>query len=125
MPLNLACFAPHRAAEVMAASPGIETWAIGGYSRDGTMAASFAHSSPDALRGLVLWAVCPAGSDDLSGQRLAAGSVHGTQDGLASEDKMAASRLVLPPDTDWIATEGAVMPSPAGTSRSRATSRRL
>jgi hypothetical protein len=53
------------------------------------MAAGFAHSNPDAVRGLVLWAACPAGSDDLSGHWLAAGSVHGTQDGLASEDKMA------------------------------------
>jgi hypothetical protein len=35
MPLNLAVFAPSRAAEVMAAFPGIERWAVGGLQTAG------------------------------------------------------------------------------------------
>ena len=40
MLLDLAFFAPGRAAEVMAEFPGIEAWAGGGHSLGGAMAAS-------------------------------------------------------------------------------------
>ena len=106
MPLNLAVLAPGRAAEVMAAFPGIESWAVGGHSLGGAMAANYAHSNPEAARGLVLWAAYPAASDDLSGYQLAASSIYGTRDGLATPDKIDASRPLLPPDTQWTAVEG-------------------
>ena len=106
MPLNLAVFAPGRAAEVMAAFPGVENWAVGGHSLGGAMAANFAHGNPEAVRGLVLWAAYPAGSDALAGYQLAACSIFGTRDGLATPDKIDASRPLLPPDTQWTAIEG-------------------
>jgi dienelactone hydrolase len=106
MPLNLAFFAPGRAAEVMAAFPGIETWAIGGHSLGGAMAANHAHDNPEAVHGLVLWAAYPAGGDDLSGYPLSASSIFGTRDGLATQEEIDASYSLLPPDTDWIAIEG-------------------
>jgi hypothetical protein len=55
---------------------------------------------------LVLWAAYPAESDDLSGQDLAVVSIYGTRDGLATPDKIDASRPLLPPDTRWVAIEG-------------------
>ena len=106
MPLNLAFFAPGRAAQVMAAFPGIESWAVGGHSLGGAMAANFCRRNPEAVRGLVLWAAYPAASDDLSGYQLAAVSIYGTRDGLATPDKIDASRQLLPPDTQWIAIKG-------------------
>jgi hypothetical protein len=106
MPLNLAVFASGRAAEVMAAFPGIERWAVGGHSLGGAMAANFAHDHAEAARGLVLWAAYPAGGDDLSGYGLAVSSISGTLDGLATPDKIEASRPLLPPDTQWTAIEG-------------------
>jgi dienelactone hydrolase len=106
MPLNLAVFAPGRAAEVMAAFPGVESWAVGGHSLGGSMAANFAHNNPEAVRGLALWASDPAGGDDLSGHQLAASSIYGTRDGLATPDEIDASRPLLPPDTQWKAIEG-------------------
>jgi dienelactone hydrolase len=106
MPLNLAFFAPGRAAEVMAAFPDIKSWAIGGHSLGGAMAANFAHSNPEAVRGLVLWAAYPGASDDLSGYQLAASSIYGTRDGVATPDEIDASRPTLPPDTGWTAIEG-------------------
>ncbi len=33
-------------------------------------------------------------------------SVYGTRDGLATPDKIAASRALLPADTRWVAIEG-------------------
>jgi len=106
MPLDLAFFAPGRAAEVMAAFPGIKNWAIGGHSLGGAMAANFARNNRDAVHGLVLWAAYPASSDDLSSSQLGVSSIYGTRDGLATLDKIEASRPLLPPDTQWIAIEG-------------------
>ena len=106
MPLNLAFFAPDRAAEVMAAFPEIDRWAVGGHSLGGAMAARFAYQNPEMVQGLVLWAAYPASGDDLSSYSMAAASIYGTRDGLATEEELAASRLLLPQDTAWLAIEG-------------------
>ena len=106
MPLNLAFFAPGRAAEVGAAFPGIQHWAVGGHSLGGAMAANFVAGHPGLVDGLVLWAAYPAGGDDLSGRRLAVASVYGTRDGLATLEEIDASRPLLPADTQWTAIEG-------------------
>jgi hypothetical protein len=105
MPLNLAIIAPGRAADVMAAYPGIERWAVGGHSLGGAMAARFAYQNPSAAQGLVLWAAYPAATDDLSRSGLAVISISGTLDGLSTPDKIAASRPLLPADTVWAAIE--------------------
>lgn len=106
MPLNLAFFAPNQAAEAMAAYPMVENWAVGGHSLGGSMAARFAYQNPDAAAGLVLWASYPASTDDLSQRELAASSIYGTRDGLATVDKIDASRPLLPADTAWVGIEG-------------------
>jgi pimeloyl-ACP methyl ester carboxylesterase len=106
MPLNLAIFAPDRAAEVITAFPEISRWAVGGHSLGGAMSARFAYQNPEAVQGLALWAAYPASTDDLSGYSLAVTSIYGTRDGLATEDKIAASRPLLPLDTTWVAIEG-------------------
>ncbi len=106
MPLNLAVFAPDKAVEVMAAFPEIGRWAVGGHSLGGAMAARFAYQNPEAVQGLVLWAAYPASTDNLSGHPLAVTSMYGTNDGLATEDKIAASRPLLPGNTRWEAIEG-------------------
>lgn len=106
MPLNLAVFASDRAVEVIEAFPEIHHWAIGGHSLGGAMAARFAHRHPSLVQGLVLWAAYPDASDDLSAQDLAVASIHATLDGLATQDKIAVSRSLLPPDTLWFTIEG-------------------
>lgn len=106
MPLNLAIFAPNRAGDVMAAFPTVEYWAVGGHSLGGAMAARFAYQNPNGIGGLALWAAYPASTDDLSGYDLRVTSVFGTRDGVATQDEIAASRPLLPPDTVWVAIEG-------------------
>ena len=59
MPLNFAIIAPDRAADVIAAYPAVQAWAIGGHSLGGVAAARFIHYHPGAVRGLVLWASYP------------------------------------------------------------------
>jgi len=106
MPLNLAILAPNRSAEIITAFPQVKQWAIGGHSLGGAMAARFAHQNSGAVEGLVLWAAYPASSDNLSTTKLAVSSIYGTLDGLASVDKIDASRPLLPPDADWVAIQG-------------------
>jgi pimeloyl-ACP methyl ester carboxylesterase len=106
MPLNLAFFAPDRAADVIAAFPEIRDWAVGGHSLGGAMAARFALQNPDLVQGLVLWAAYPAATDDLSANSIVATSIYATLDGLATGDKIDASRPLLPSSTTWVAIEG-------------------
>jgi pimeloyl-ACP methyl ester carboxylesterase len=106
MPLNLAFFNANAAADVIAAYPDIKRWAVGGHSLGGAMAAGFSHDHPEAIRGLVLWASYPAEGSDLSERDLAVVSIYGTLDGLATVDKIEASRSLLPSATRLVAIEG-------------------
>lgn len=106
MPLNLAFFDQHAAAAVIDAYPAITTWVIGGHSLGGVMAARFAHSNPDVIHGVVLWASYPDPDGDLSTLDIAATSIYGTADGLTSLAEIESSRALLPPDTTFVAIEG-------------------
>ena len=106
MPLNLAVFDPNAAGDVMAAFPEIQNWAAGGHSLGGAMAANFTANNPGTLDGLVLWASYPAGSDDLSQANLQVVSIFGSEDGLATGEKIEASRALLPVNTQWVKIEG-------------------
>lgn len=106
MPLNLAVFGVDQAKDVIAAYPNIQHWAIGGHSLGGSMAARFAYDNPDLIEGLVLWASYPEDSKNLADRDITAASIYGTLDGLATIDKIDASRKLMPADTAWVAIEG-------------------
>jgi len=106
MPFNLAVFRPAAAEAVIAAYPEIGQWAIGGHSLGGAMAASFAYAHPEAVQGLVLWAAYPTDNNSLADRPLAVVSIYGTQDGLVSDAEIAASRLLLPINTQFVPIEG-------------------
>ncbi len=106
VPLNLAVINPAAAANVIAAYPQIQHWAVGGHSLGGSMAANFIHSHPGIVQGLVLWASYPASSDDLSSAGVKVLSISGTLDGLSTPAKIEASRALLPADTTFVPIEG-------------------
>ena len=106
MPLNLAVLAPDRAGQVIEQFPQVTAWAIGGHSLGGSMASHFARTHPNEIRGLILWASYPAGSDDLSNLKLAVTSLYGSRDGLATPAKIDASRALLPASTRWLRIDG-------------------
>ena len=106
MPLNLAVLAPDRALRVQAAFPQVPQWVIGGHSLGGAMAARFAFRHPEHVQGVVLWASYPPGSADLSNSRFPVVSISGTRDGLATPEKIVASRALLPSATKWVKIEG-------------------
>jgi hypothetical protein len=99
MPLNLAVFGVNRASEVIKAYPQISTWAIGGHSLGGTMAAQFAHDNPAQIQGLVLWAAYPASGTNLTEQTLRVTTIHGANDGLVASTRIESSLNLLPPHT--------------------------
>ena len=106
MPLNLAVLGISEASVIMDTFPSISSWVIGGHSLGGAMAARYALENQDHVDGLVLLAAYPASSDDLSASTLEALSISATEDGLASQAEIEASKSQLPQDTDWLIIEG-------------------
>lgn len=110
MPLDLAILNPNRADEVIAAYPEIQTWAIGGHSLGGAMAALYLSNRPalaDRVRGLILWGSRAPDSTDLSNLPIEAVSIYGTRDGIAPPSLTDAERLKgLPAGAQLIRIEG-------------------
>jgi pimeloyl-ACP methyl ester carboxylesterase len=106
MPLDLAVFGLDRAAEVIAAFPNVGTWAIGGHSLGGAMAAEFVKRFPNAVAGLALLASYPAASTDLSAWPGRAVTLLGDADGLTSRADVDGSLARLPPRTGRRAAMG-------------------
>jgi hypothetical protein len=106
MPLNLAVFGSGRAASIIETYPDIQNWVIGGHSLGGSMAALYADKHGDQISGLSLWASYPASSNDLSDSDIQVSSIYGTRDGLATKDKIDASRKLLPSNTTWVPIDG-------------------
>jgi len=105
MPLDLAFLGVGRAADVIAAFPGVRAWAVGGHSLGGAMAAEFARANPSAVAALALLASYPAESADLSGLPLSVVSLYGSRDGLPPET-FESSLARLPPDARLVRIEG-------------------
>lgn len=99
MPLNLAIFGVGLANDIIQAYPNITTWAIGGHSLGGTMAAQFVSQNGNEIRGLILMAAYPGPGVDLSKMNISVVTIHGTNDGLVSTSQIQDSLGVLPPGT--------------------------
>ncbi len=106
MPINMAVFDPNVADQIMAAHPEITQWGIGGHSVGGTMAAQYAHSHPDAVDGLTIWASYPAGNADLSETDLPVSIIYGSLDTRADEEAVLARRHLLPADATYVRLDG-------------------
>lgn len=106
MPLNFAFLDVNRAGDVIAAFPEIETWAVGGHSLGGAMAAEFAKSNPSLVNGLVLWASYPAENTDFSDSELPVLSIFASKDQVASLEEIEDSRSRLPEETQFIQIDG-------------------
>jgi dienelactone hydrolase len=106
MPLNLAVFGVNSANEVITAYPNIVSWAIGGHSLGGTMAAQYIHDNPNKVEGLALWASYPPSGVNLSTFNIIAVTIHGTNDGLVKTQQIDDSLKQLPPDTIRVEIKG-------------------
>ena len=105
-PLGIAFTSPNQSASAMAAFDVVDTWAVGGHSLGGVVAASFAATHDDEVGGLLLHASYPSG--DMSTADVEVTSVWGSRDGLTTPDKIEASRADLPATTELVEVPGAV-----------------
>jgi hypothetical protein len=106
MPFNLAVFGVNSASDVIAAYPNVTSWAIGGHSLGGSMAAQYIHDNPNSVEGLALWASYPPSGVDLSEFNISVVIVHGTNDGLVSSSQIDDSLKQLPPGTVRVEIDG-------------------
>jgi len=106
MPLNLAVFGVNIASEVINSNPQISSWAIGGHSLGGTMAAQYAYDNPLKIQGLVLWAAYPPSGTNLTKQTLMVTTIYGTNDGLITSSEIESSLKLLPANTKRVEIAG-------------------
>jgi hypothetical protein len=106
MPLNLAVFGANAANDVIASHQEITSWAIGGHSLGGTMAAQVAYQNPSKIEGLVLWAAYPASGNNMSSYKLQVTTIHGSNDGLVSTAQIPSSLEMLPPTAMYVEIRG-------------------
>ncbi|MEJ2137860.1 MAG: alpha/beta hydrolase [Gammaproteobacteria bacterium] len=108
MPLQLAVLAPDKAEDVMEAFPDIQSWAIGGHSLGGAMAARFVYKHPGRIDGLLFWDAYPPKTDDISERNLAVTLIHRSGDDGEPPDYYAEYKHLLPAAMEYRPLPGAV-----------------
>ena len=106
MPLDLAVFGIGRAADVIAAFPEVDAWAIGGHSLGGAMAAEFVKGGSTGVDGIVFLASYPAASTDLSALPIRAVSTYGSENGQTPPEGFEDAMVRLPPGSELVEIEG-------------------
>jgi hypothetical protein len=106
MPLNLAVLGVNKAEDVVKTFPQVHSWYIGGHSLGGSMAADYLYKHQDTFAGLILLASYPASIDDLSRFSGKVLSISATNDGLATPEKIQASRVLLPASPVFYEVQG-------------------
>ncbi|MGP4032926.1 alpha/beta hydrolase [Pseudarthrobacter sp. 1C304] len=105
-PLGIPLLDTNQARAAMDRHPEITSWAAGGHSLGGVSASTFAKSNQD-VDGLLLFASFPA--DSMAGSsHLKVLSISGSNDGLTTPDKVAASKPLLPPSAEFATVVGGV-----------------
>ena len=104
MPFNLAVFGIGAADGVIAAHPEVASWAIGGHSLGGSMAAQYLADHAGTVAGLVFWASYAA--TDLSARDVTVASIYGTNDPGAARMSGSDARAVVPADATFVPIDG-------------------
>ncbi|WP_431279143.1 alpha/beta hydrolase [Leifsonia poae] len=110
-PLGIAFLATGALESARSGHPEVKEWVVGGHSLGGTVAAMEADAGKAGdsapVAGLLLYASYPA-SDISSSLKTPVESISGSRDGLATPDKIQASRSDLPGDTVFTVIQGGV-----------------
>jgi hypothetical protein len=70
------------------------------------MAAQYIQDNPGKMQGLALWTAYPPSGVNLSSANITAVTIHGTNDGLVSNQQITDSLQQLPPDTVRVDIDG-------------------
>jgi pimeloyl-ACP methyl ester carboxylesterase len=105
-PLNFAVLNSNAAQGIIDAHPEITDWGIAGHSLGGAMACSYAKTDP-RVGVLIFWAAYCDKSFDLSGNKdIRVVSISGSLDGLATPEKVAATKQYAPANTKYVIIPG-------------------
>ena len=85
---------------------GAQILVLGGHSKGGAMAAQFIGEWSDLFDGLLLVGTSHPRETDLSYLGIDVTKIHGSEDGLASEDEIRQFAPNLPPGTDYVRIDG-------------------
>ncbi|NNE34584.1 MAG: alpha/beta hydrolase [Rhodothermales bacterium] len=112
VPLRLAPLQRHRdeltsRTRRVIASGDASKWVVGGHSKGGALAASFAKDFASEIDGLLLVGTSHPRRDDLSSLQIDVTKVYGSEDGLATVDEVNEFANNLPATTTFVLVEGA------------------
>lgn len=105
MNFNLAILSPNKADGIINNHQNIDTWAIGGHSLGGVMAADYALEN-EKIKGLVLLASYPQKKTNLSSKQIKVLSLWGSVDKVADLQKVKEAKNVMPSDAEFIEIKG-------------------
>jgi pimeloyl-ACP methyl ester carboxylesterase len=108
MPLQLAVLAPNEAEDVIATFPEIKSWAIGGHSLGGAMAARFIYTHPGTIDGLLFWDAYPPKTDDISERDIAVRLIHRSDESGEPPDYYEEYKPLLPANMEYRPMPGAI-----------------
>ncbi len=106
MPFSLAIFDIGAAYAYPHEYPEIEHWSLGGFSLGGSSAAFALANKESRYEALVLYASYTDEKHSLRDKALRVLSLSGSNDGLATPQKIEKGKTLLPPDTLFISIEG-------------------
>jgi hypothetical protein len=107
MPGNMAVLEIDAGLAVRSLVPQVSTWVVAGHSLGGAMAAWSVANHPDAWKGLVLLAAYPADSESLASWSGPVLSLSASDDGLATPQKVDATKGLLPSTAFTVTSTGA------------------
>jgi len=103
--LNLAFFDVNAADKVISQFPEIEKWAMGGHSLGGVAAALYTNTHQDKISAIAFWASYPA-DDNLKNSNILMLSLHGSNDGVATNAKIEAAKALMPAHAQFVTIDG-------------------
>jgi hypothetical protein len=103
--LNLAFFDVNAADKVISQFPEIAQWAIGGHSLGGVAAALYTNTHQDKIRAVAFWGSYPA-DNKLKNSNALMLSLHGSNDGLATDAKIDAAKTLMPAHAQFVTIDG-------------------
>lgn len=106
MPFNLAMFGKDKGYEITKDYTEIENWYISGFSLGGVSAAMLLSDEAAPFKGLILYASYTTDSYNLANSNLKVLSISGSNDGLATPEKIESSKEFLPKDTEFYEIQG-------------------
>ncbi|MFA5851635.1 MAG: alpha/beta family hydrolase, partial [Spirochaetales bacterium] len=106
VPLGFAIFNPSAASRPIASLPGVRKWVLAGHSLGGVAASLYAREHQDIIAGIVYLGSYPPGGGSLAGTKIKALSLSGTNDMLATAEKIDKAKPLLPESVRYVVIQG-------------------